>query len=159
MAPSKTLLQSSIRCSKLAGFWNNWYFVEISLSFLCSTLKNKCVKLFHKKIAKSTQFVRLQKENPKFSYHDLYLSKGNRHVARRQPPAVLNVLQWRSLLPAGDPAWCRHEKSCHRLWKEASWPRFSSSCLPLSTHEQQSLLQWSKVRAGTQTPLHAMFFM
>lgn len=47
LAPSKTLLQSSMRCSKFAGFWNNWYFVEISLSFLCSTLKNKIAKLFH----------------------------------------------------------------------------------------------------------------
>lgn len=35
LAPSRTLLQSSMRCSKLAGFWKSWYFVEISLSFLC----------------------------------------------------------------------------------------------------------------------------
>lgn len=41
LAPSRTCLQSNMRCSKLAGFWNSWYFVEISLSFLCSH-QTKC---------------------------------------------------------------------------------------------------------------------
>lgn len=38
---SKTRLQSSIRCSKLAGFWKSWYFVDTSRSFLCLYEKSK----------------------------------------------------------------------------------------------------------------------
>lgn len=33
--PSSTRLQSSMRCSKLAGFWKSWNFVDTSRSFLC----------------------------------------------------------------------------------------------------------------------------
>lgn len=39
--PSRTCLQSSIRCSKLAGFWKSWNFVDTSRSFLYLEKKEK----------------------------------------------------------------------------------------------------------------------